>query len=174
MKNYIYLLGLLFVFTSCNESVKTAGFSNLDVWQKGITIGNQADVDTWLKYVELHNQRDLDGIKALNSENIQIYDAWGGLTEGSEAHIEFLKNWFEASDPKFKAIWGTAVTEVGYKTGSMVKSVYEMSYKQGDSTVYVNQNYDTWIENGKVMAFWVNHRLLTENEVKALKNNPSN
>ena len=142
MKNYIYLLGLLFVFTSCNESVKTAGFSNLDVWQKGITIGNQADVDTWLKYVELHNQRDLDGIKALNSENIQIYDAWGGLTEGSEAHIEFLKNWFEASEPKFKAIWGTAVTEVGYKTGSMVKSVYEMSYKKGDSIVYVNQNYD--------------------------------
>ena len=83
--------------------------------------------------------------------------------------IEFLTNWFEASEPKFKAIWGTAVTEVGYKTGIMVKSVYEMSYKQGDSTVYVNQNYDTWIENGKVMAFWVNHRLLTENEVKALK-----
>ena len=56
----------------------------------------------------------------------------------------------------------------------MVKSVYEMSYKEGDSTVYVNQNYDTWIEDGKVMAFWVNHRLLNENEVKALKNNPSN
>ena len=67
MKNYIYLVSLLFVLTSCKESVKTAGFSNLDVWQKGITIGNQADVDTWLKYVELHNQRDLDGIKALNS-----------------------------------------------------------------------------------------------------------
>ena len=96
----------------------------------------------------------------------------GGITEGSESHIEFLKNWFKASDPKFKAIWGTSVKELGYETGSMVKSVYEMSYKEGDSIVYVNQNYDTWIEDGKVMAFWVNHRLLTDNEVKALKNNP--
>ena len=50
----------------------------------------------------------------------------------------------------------------------MVKSVYEMSYKEGDSTVYVNQNYDTWIEDGKVMAFWVNHRMLTDKELESL------
>jgi len=83
-------------------------------------------------------------------------------------HILILKNWFEASEPKFKPIWGTAVTELGYETGSMVKSVYEMSYKEGDSTVYVNQNYDTWIEDGKVMAFWVNHRMLTDKELESL------
>ena len=35
-------------------------------------------------------------------------------------------------------MWGTSVKELGYETGSMVKSVYEMSYKEGDSMVYVN------------------------------------
>ena len=173
MKKYITTVVIIGLVVGCSSPTKTSnavGFSTINAFENGMVIGNQADVDTWLAYLDLHNKKDLEGIREMNHDSIFISDASGNVIFGNDKHIAFLEEWFESGvNPAWNPIWGTSVKEADDENGSMVLAVAEMTLQQGDSSVYVNQNFDAYIQNGKVRAFWITHRDLNKFELDGKK-----
>jgi hypothetical protein len=171
MKYFIIISALFASIVACNtpaEAPKTAGFSN--IWDYdatgGIMIGNQESVELLNDYIEKHNTRDYEGIRAMNIDSIQISGPGGEQILTSDEHIAFLKTWFEQADTKWKPVWGTSVKGVNDEFGSMVLSVFDTKTTTKDSIIRTNDLIQAYVSNeGKIVAFWVNSRQLTEKEL---------
>ena len=62
--------------------------------------------------------------------------------------------------------WGTSVKGVNDEFGSMVLSVFDTKTTTKDSIVRTNDLIQAYVSNeGKIVAFWVNSRKLTEKEL---------
>ena len=122
--------------------------------------GNPENLDIWGTYIEAHNNRDLDIIREMNADStkqmgpFKIYDAMGGVVNGSEDHIQRLSGWFEAENPKWSTFFSYTM-KVDGQVGEWVISGHAMT-----TTVDgVEQNkydlVDAYIEDGKIGAFWI-------------------
>ena len=49
-------------------------------------------------------------LEALNAENFSAYGPAGEVVEGSDAHEEFLTQWFETNNPRWTIQWAISNT----------------------------------------------------------------
>ena len=158
MKKILILLSIFMISSSCEtpESSKVIGFSiNNDGERSDITL--EADIsDIWLAYIDAHNDRDYAKIAEMNSEDIEVWGPAGQYIKGSEAHIEFLKEWVAATDVKWTPQWFINNTGENTETGQLndyVTSGHQMTFTiDGEETIFY-QVHDAVISDGKVINF---------------------
>ena len=107
-KIFIILISIGMISFSCenqDNSPVVIGFSTgVNGERSDITL--ESDVaDVWVEYLNAHNDRDYAKISEMNSENIEVWGPAGQYIKGSEAHIEFLKEWVAATDVKWTPQW---------------------------------------------------------------------
>ena len=126
MKNIAYFTLFAFLFLSCDTVVKkeiniasdpaVIGTWNLDYFETTpILAGDTKNEKIWLDYIDAHNKRDLNKIAEMNSIDWEAYIFDGRVVKGNEAHQTLLKEWFEASSPKWKTKWMIATAGVDEK-----------------------------------------------------------
>ena len=106
----------------------------------------ESDVaDVWVEYLNAHNDRDYAKISEMNSEDIEVWGPAGQYIKGSEAHIEFLKEWVAATDVKWTPQW--FINNTGENTG------HQMTFTiDGEETIFY-QVHDAVISDGKIINF---------------------
>ena len=114
MKNiYLILISLCVMSISCvnDSSPQVIGSSyNQDGEKSDVVAGPDDIVGVWEAYIDAHNSRDVDGIRALNADEFSAYGSAGEVVEGSDAHIEFLTQWFETNNPRWTINWAISNT----------------------------------------------------------------
>ena len=97
----------------------------------------------WLDYIEAHNDKDLKKIAEINADDWEGYGDLGEIIKGSDAHLEFLDEWFKSSaNPQWTVRWMIAngganddgVMEHWLTTGNDMTQI-------GDDGKAVKQNY---------------------------------
>ena len=112
-KIYLILISLCVMSISCDidSSPQVIGFtSNQDGERSDVVAGPDDIVGVWEAYIDAHNSRDVDEIRALNADEFSAYGSAGEVVEGSDAHIEFLTQWFETNNPIWKINWAISNT----------------------------------------------------------------
>jgi|TARA_B110000483_G_scaffold23065_1_gene26771 hypothetical protein len=125
--------------------------------QMDIHAGNLSAIDIWVNYVEAHNTRDLAAINAANTPDFKGWAANGVIIDGAVAHAAFLKEWFAASNPKWKYKYAIA-NDVPQEDGSVnrwVTSSYTLTDIIDGKEVTSEEMYDVRIENGKIKNIYV-------------------
>jgi hypothetical protein len=119
-------------------------------------------------YIKAHIDRDLETIKSLNGEkDFKVYGPDGQVIEGSEAHLEFLANWFKEASPKWKTNY-LIENELTNNKGELrqwVTSGHEVTLTVDGEEVKFGQVIDARISNGKVQMFYVTQRILAADEL---------
>ena len=162
MKQLLISLGFALVLFSCQNSTSTApqviGHQMTDDGESlDITGGNLENVQIWKDYVKAHNDRDLDAIKAMNVDTIKIWGPRGEYIEGTEAHIQFLSDWFAGASPVWNSKYFLA-NEYNNKKGNLmewVTSGHELTMTIDSTEVKVSQVHDALIKDGKIVMFTV-------------------
>ena len=157
MKKLLILLSIFMIATSCEtpESSQVIGFSiNNDGERSDITI--EADItDIWLEYIDAHNERDIESIRSLNADGFQAFGSAGEVVEGSDAHIAFLSEWFEANNPRWTILW--AISNSGQTPEGeyldFVTAGHEVTLSVDGNDVTVYQVIDANIADGKIVNF---------------------
>tara|TARA_B110001469_G_scaffold127099_1_gene146678 strand:+ start:3586 stop:4128 length:543 start_codon:yes stop_codon:yes gene_type:complete len=180
MKKLI-LLGLITVtFAACNTTPKVEATPEVEVAPKAIGYemgddgvkvplysGDLSTVAIWEAYITAHNERDLETIRSLNAEkDFKAYGPTGVVFEGSDAHIEFLTTWFEATNPKWKSSYFIE-NEFTNKKGELrqwVTSGHGVTLTVDGEEVKLAQVHDALIVDGKIQMFYVTERILAEGE----------
>ena len=164
MKGYLFLIGVALI--GCKKNVgnttKEAQSSPPGyVIQKGKKIAaddaNPENLVFWDRYIQAHNERDLETISAMNNDSITIYTQDGKKTVGTIAHLENLKAWFEAADPKWNTYFSYTMKIEGQK-GAWVISGHEMTERVDGESIKHYDITDAYLEDQKVKAFWVYQR----------------
>ena len=158
MKKILILLAIFVISTSCEtpESSKVIGFSiNNDGERSDITI--EADIsDIWLAYIDAHNERDYAKIAEMNSEDIKVWGPAGQYIEGNEAHVEFVKEWVQATDVKWTPQWfinNSGENPDSSGVNNYVTSGHQMTFTiDGEETIFY-QVHDAVISEGKIVNF---------------------
>jgi hypothetical protein len=175
-KTFITLL-VTAVLISCNTSVKTEIKTSKDsigyeIQDDGTKVslygGDMSNLAVLESYIKAHNERDLETIKSLNGDkDFKVYGPDGQLIEGSEAHLEFLANWFKEASPKWKTNY-LIENELTNNKGELrqwVTSGHEVTLTVDGEEVKFGQVIDARISNGKVQMFYVTQRVLAADEL---------
>ena len=159
MKNiYILLLSICMISLSCESpdtSPQVIGFTTSEEGKTDVVAGPDDINAIWESYIDAHNSRDAEGIRALNAENFSAYGPAGEVVEGSDAHEEFLTQWFETNNPRWTIQW--AISNTGENNEGQVADFVTAGHQlilnvEGqDITVY--QVIDAMISDGKVVNF---------------------
>ena len=176
MKKSIFTLLMTAVLISCNTAVKqdaapkAIGYEIQDDGTKTpLYVGDMSNLAIWETYIKAHNERDLETIKSLNAEEgFKAYSSNGQVIEGTEAHIEFLTNWFADADPKWKMgyLIENEFTNNKGELRQYVTSGHQLTLTVDGKEVKLGQVHDALISNGKVQMFYVTERVLAADEIK--------
>jgi|TARA_B110000240_G_scaffold143763_1_gene159084 hypothetical protein len=163
------LIALITVFTfSCNTTQKLEKVSDPighEISEEGTKIslygGSMSTIQVWENYINAHNDGDLEAIRSLSAEkDFKVMGPRGELLEGSDAHIEFLTQWFADNSPKWKSNYMIA-NEFTNKEGELrqwVTSGHDLTMTVDGIEIKVNQVHDARIVDGKVQMFYVYER----------------
>lgn len=157
-KIFITLLIICMSSFSCespDNSPAVIGFNfNQNGERSDITL--EADLaETWVEYINAHNQRDYDKISNMNSEEIKVWGPAGQYVEGTEAHIEFLKEWIAATNVKWTPQWfiNNSGENAEGKKVDYVTSGHQMTFTIDGEESYFYQIHDAVISEGKIINF---------------------
>lgn len=176
MKKSIFTLLMTAVLISCNtttkidvNTLKAIGYEIEDDGTKSpLYSGDMSNLAIWETYIKAHNDQDLETIKSLNvEEGFKAYAPNGQVIEGSDAHLEFLTNWFADASPKWKMNY-LIENEFTNKKGELrqwVTSGHELTLTVKGKEVKLGQVHDALISNGKVQMFYVTERVLAADEI---------
>ena len=173
MKKSILAVLMTVVLVSCTNTPcpevapKAIGYEvEKDGSKTALYSGDMSNLASWETYIKAHNERDLETIRSLNADSLKIYSPTGQVIEGSDAHIEFLTNWFAATNPK----WSTNYlieNEYTNKDGELrqwVTSGHSVTLTVEGEEVKLSQVHDALFVDGKVQMFYVTERVLAEGE----------
>ena len=176
MKKSIFTLLMTAVLISCNTTTKidvntpkAIGYEIEDDGTKSpLYSGDMSNLAVLESYIKAHNDRDLETIKSLNGDkDFKVYGPDGQVIEGSEAHLEFLANWFKEASPKWKTNY-LIENELTNNKGELrqwVTSGHEVTLTVDGEEVKFGQVIDARISNGKVQMFYVTQRILAADEL---------
>ena len=120
-----------------------------------VVAGPDNIAEVWEAYIDAHNSRDTEGIRALNAEEFSAYGPAGEVVEGSDAHIDFLTEWFENNNPRWTIQWAISNTgeNVNGEISDFLTAGHELilNIEGADTTFY--QVIDAMISDGKVVNF---------------------
>ena len=87
--------------------------------------------------------------------NISGFGPVGDVVEGTEAHIEFLTEWFETNNPKWNLLWAISNTGQTPEGESLdfVTAGHEVKLSLDGDEVTVYQVIDANISDGKIVNF---------------------
>ena len=143
------------------QATKTIiGYEILDGERLEIIAGKSSNVDIWVEYVEAHNKRDLETIDSMNADDFEGRAPNGVIVKGREAHAEFLKEWFETSNPSWKFNYAMAndVIQADGSADHWVTSLYTVTETIDGKEVAREEMFDVQIENGKIKNIMVASR----------------
>ena len=169
MKKSILIL-LITVFTySCNPTQQTEPTLNPighEISDDGTKIalygGSMSTVEVWENYITAHNAGDVEAIRIMNAEeNFKVTGPTGEVFDGSDAHVEFLTQWFVENTPKWKTnyIIANEYTDKDGKLQQWVTSGHDLTLNVEGNEVKAMQVHDALIVNGKVQMFYVYERV---------------
>ena len=106
-------------------------------------------------YNDAHKSRDPDGIRALNADEFSAFGSAGEVVEGSDAHIEFLTQWFETNNPRWKINWAISNTgeSLNGSIADYVTAGHEVTLNIEGEDITLYQVIDAMIADGKVVTF---------------------
>ena len=136
------------------------GYEIIDGERLDIAAGEASAVDIWVEYVEAHNARDLEKIDSMNADEFEGRAPNGIIVKGREAHAEFLKEWFERSNPSWKFNYAMAndVIQADGSADHWVTSLYTVTETIDGEEVAREEMFDVQIENGKIKNIMVASR----------------
>ena len=142
------------------------GYEIIDGERLDITVGDTSAVDIWVEYVEAHNVRDLEKIDSMNADDFEGRAPNGVIVKGREAHAEFLKEWFERSNPSWKFNYAMAndVIQADGSADHWVTSLYTVTETIDGEEVAREEMFDVQIENGKIKNIMVASRAVISEE----------
>ena len=149
------------------EAKKTViGYEIIDGERLDIAAGDASAVDIWVEYVEAHNMRDLEKIDSMNADDFEGRAPNGIIVKGREAHAEFLKEWFERSNPSWKFNYAMAndVIQADGSADHWVTSLYTVTETIDGEEVAREEMFDVQIENGKIKNIMVAARAVITEE----------
>lgn len=154
----ILLLSIFMISLSCestNTSPQVIGFTSSEDSKSDIVAGPNDIISVWESYIDAHNSRDLDAIRNLNSDDFSAYGEAGQVVEGSDAHIGFLSEWFEISNPKWTIQWAISNTgeNVNGEISDFVTAGHELTLSVEGQEITAYQVIDAMISDGKVVNF---------------------
>lgn len=174
MKKSIFAAVLAFILTSCNYTPegevtpKAIGYEIEDDGNKlPLYSGDMSNLAVWEEYINAHNTRDFDVIRSLNAEvDFKVYGPKGEFIQGSDAHLEFLKNWFAQANPKWKTNYliENEFTNSKGELRQWVTSGHQLTLTVEGEEIKLSQVHDALISSGKVQMFYVTERVLAEGE----------
>ena len=167
MKNVIILISFSFLI-SCQQQVKEVkvskriGYDVSDQSGKKLDLygGSESATKVWEDYIKAHNEGNLEAISKLNFEDIKIWGPRGEYIDGSEAHLEFLSNWFKNNSPNWESNYfiSNQLTDEKGALLQWVTSGHDLTLEVEGEKVKVFQVHDALIEDGKVKMFYVYER----------------
>ena len=142
------------------------GYEIIDGERLDIAAGETSVVDIWVEYVEAHNMRDLEKIDSMNADDFEGRAPNGVIVKGREAHAEFLKEWFERSNPSWKFNYAMAndVIQADGSSDHWVTSLYTVTETIDGKEVAREEMFDVQIENGKIKNIMVAARAVITEE----------
>ena len=154
----ILLLSIFMISLSCestNTSPQVIGFTSSEDSKSDIVAGPNDIISVWESYIDAHNSRDMDAIRNLNSDDFSAYGEAGQVVEGSDAHIGFLSEWFEISNPKWTIQWAISNTgeNVNGEISDFVTAGHELTLSIEGQEITAYQVIDAMISDGKVVNF---------------------
>mgnify|MGYP001341359089 CR=1 FL=1 len=151
----LFILIFAVTFTACNAPVEEigAGFFTAQPGEKYV-IGSDEVTDVWVNYIDAHNNRDYEAIMSLNSDSISVTAPDGTKIMGKQAHNNFLKGWFQASEPKWEIYWAMPYKAVT-KDESWVIAGHWVDLVENGEEVRKAQMIDARIVDGLVDLFYV-------------------
>ena len=159
MKNkYLILISLCVISISCvnNSSPQVIGSTyNQDGEKSDVVAGPNDIVGIWEAYIDAHNSRDTDAIRALNADEFSAYGSAGEVVEGSDAHIEFLTQWFETNNPRWRINWAISNTgeSLDGNVADYVTAGHQVILNVEGEEITLHQVIDAMIADGKVVTF---------------------
>ena len=148
-------------------SAKTIiGYEIIDGERLDIAAGESSAVDIWVDYVEAHNERDLEKIDNMNADDFEGRAANGLIVKGKKAHADFLKEWFDRSNPSWKFNYAMAndVIQADGSVDHWVTSLYTLTDTLNGEEVAREEMFDVQIENGKIKNIMVASRAVITQE----------
>ena len=140
---------------SPESSPQVIGYTTSEDGKTDVVAGPDNIAAVWEAYIDAHNSRDTEGIRALNAEEFSAYGPAGEVVEGSDAHIDFLTEWFENNNPSWKIQWAISYTgeNVNGEISDFLTAGHELilNIEGVDTTFY--QVIDAMISDGKVVNF---------------------
>lgn len=157
-KIYLILISLCMMSVSCvnNSSPQVIGFSVANGSESTDIVAGPDDIaDVWATYIDAHNSRDIEGIISLNADEFSAFGPAGEVVEGSDAHIAFLTEWFEANNPRWTILW--AISNSGQNPEGefldFVTAGHEVTLTVDGTDVKVYQVIDANVSDGKIVNF---------------------
>ena len=140
---------------SPESSPQVIGYTTSEDGKTDVVAGPDNIAAVWEAYIDAHNSRDTEGIRALNAEEFSAYGPAGEVVEGSDAHIDFLTEWFENNTPRWTIQWAISNTgeNVNGEISDFLTAGHELilNIEGVDTTFY--QVIDAMISDGKVVNF---------------------
>ena len=157
-KIYLLLITVCMISFSCESpesSPQVIGYTTSEDGKTDVVAGPDNIAAVWEAYIDAHNSRDTEGIRALNAEEFSAYGPAGEVVEGSDAHIDFLTEWFENNNPRWTIQWSISNTgeNVNGEISDFLTAGHELilNIEGVDTTFY--QVIDAMISDGKVVNF---------------------
>jgi len=123
--------------------------------------GSMSTIEVWENYITAHNNGDIEAVRNLNAtENFKAIGPDGTVFDGTDAHIEFLTQWFENNAPKWETNYLIAneYTDKDGKLRQWVTSGHDITLQVEENEVKAYQIHDALIIDGKVQMFYVYER----------------
>jgi|TARA_B100001142_G_C14119937_1_gene572603 hypothetical protein len=169
MNKSILLLFISILTLSCNtnQNSETAPnpigheISDEDGSKISLFGGPMTNVEVWENYISAHNNGDLEAIRKMNaSENFKAIGPDGTVFDGTDAHIEFLTQWFTNNAPKWETNYliSNEYTDSEGALRQWVTSGHDITLNVEGNEVKAFQVHDALIVDGKVQMFYVYER----------------
>tara|TARA_Y100001935_G_C17303222_1_gene510628 strand:- start:1122 stop:1637 length:516 start_codon:yes stop_codon:yes gene_type:complete len=158
MKKINILLTIFMISLSCESPEvlpQVIGYTTSEEGKTDVVAGPSDITGVWESYIEAHNAKDIEAIKALNSDEISVFGPAGEVIEGSDAHIEFLTQWFETNNPNWTILW--AISNTGENNNGeiadFVTAGHQLTLNVEGQEVIAYQVIDAMIGDGKIINF---------------------
>ena len=94
-------------------------------------------------------------LTTLNAVDFSSFGPAGEVVEGTDAHIEFLTEWFDINNPKWTILW--SISNRGEnsegETDEYVTAGHQVTLSVDGNDITVYQVIDASISDGKVVSF---------------------
>ena len=157
-KIYILILTICLSSISCEYPVTSPQVIGTTFNESGntdVVAGPDNIISIWESYIDAHNSRDTESVRALNADDFTAFGPAGEVVEGSDAHIEFLTNWFKENNPIWTIEWAisnTAELSEG-DIGDFVTAGHELKLNVDGIEITAYQIIDASIVDGKIQSF---------------------